>query len=189
MSSESGYPTPLLPAQGYLTVARVARAHGVRGALRVQALTSTPQRMHALTTIYLSHTPDRAETLQAYTVARAQHDKGDYWLIFLEGVESREVAERLRGQYILVTLQDGVPLAEDEIYLFQVIGLTVITDSGLVLGRVVNVIETGANDVYVVQGELYGEVLIPAIESVVRQIDVEKGVMYITPLLGLLPNS
>jgi len=180
---------PILPAQGYLTVARVARAHGVRGALRVQALTSTPQRMNALETIYLSHTPDRAETLHAYTVARCQHDKGDHWLIFLEGVESREAADRLRGQYILVTLQDAVPLAEDEIYLFQVIGLTVLTDEGITLGRVISVIETGANDVYVVHGELYGEVLIPAIESVVRHIDVDNGVMHITPLPGLLPDS
>jgi 16S rRNA processing protein RimM len=180
---------PILPAQGYLTVARVTRPHGVRGALRVQALTSTPQRMNALETIYLSRTPDRAETLRAYTVARCQHDKGDQWLIFLEGVESREAADQLRGQYVLVALQDAAPLAEDEIYLFQVIGLTVLTNEGVVLGRVVNVIETGANDVYVVHGERYGEVLIPAIESVVRRIDVENGVMHITPLPGLLPDS
>lgn len=104
-------------------------------------------------------------------------------------MQSREAADRLRGQYILVTLQDAVPLAEDEIYLFQVIGLRVLTDQGVVLGRVVSVIETGANDVYVVQGERYGEVLIPAIESVVRRIDVDNGVMHITPLPGLLPDS
>lgn len=189
MSDDSIYPPPNLPAQGYLTVARVARPHGVRGALRVQALTSTPQRMGDLLTIYLSATPERAETLHAYTVVRCQHAKGGEWLIFLEGVESREAADRLRGQYILVTLQDAVPLAEDEIYLFQVIGLRVLTDQGVVLGRVVSVIETGANDVYVVQGERYGEVLIPAIESVVRRIDVDNGVMHITPLPGLLPDS
>ncbi|MCS6869932.1 MAG: ribosome maturation factor RimM [Anaerolineae bacterium] len=189
MSDDLTSRMPILPAQGYLTVARVARPHGIRGALRVQALTSTPQRMGDLVTIYLSSTPERAETLRAYTVARCQHDKGDQWLMFLEGVESREAADRLRGQYILVTLQDAVPLAEDEIYLFQVIGLTVVTAEGTVLGRVVNIIETGANDVYVVHGELYGEVLIPAIESVVRRIDVENGVMHVTPLPGLLPDS
>ncbi len=188
MPAESPYPRPTLPAHGYLTVARVARPHGVRGALRVQALTSTPERMGYLGTVYLTHTPDQAETLRAHKVARIQRDKGDYWLLFLEGIHSREEADRFRGQYVLVTLQDAIPLAEDEVYLFQVIGLTVITSEGLDLGRVVSVIETGANDVYVVQGEAYGEVLIPAIESVVRHIDVENGVMRVDLLDGLLPE-
>ena len=188
MPSKSTYPTPILPAHGYLTVARVSRPHGVRGALRVQALTSTPERMGELGTVYLTHTPNQAETLRAHKVARVQRDKGDYWLLFLEGIHSREDADRCRGQYVLVTLQDAVPLAEDEVYLFQVIGLQVVTSEGVLLGRVVSIIETGANDVYVVQGEAYGEVLIPAIESVVRHIDVENGVMRVDLLDGLLPE-
>lgn len=172
----------------YLVVARVVRPHGVRGDLRVQALTAFPERMNRLEQIFLSRDPDDPARFVSHTVQRIRPDKGDMWLLHLEGVEDRDLADEWRDHYVLVSLADAVPLEADEVYLFQVMGLSVQTRDGRVLGRVTDIIETGANDVFVVRGELYGEVLIPHIDSVVRQIDVEAGIVWIDPLPGLLPE-
>ncbi len=177
-------------APQYLIVARIMRPHGVRGDLRVQALTNFPDRMKSLETVYLTRDPEKAtpQTVQIATVERARPDKAGYWLLHLHAIEDRDAADALREMYIVVTMADASPLVDDEVYLFQVMGLEVYTTDGQSLGRVVDIMETGANDVYVVRGETYGEVLIPAIDSVIRRIDVENGTLTIQPLPGLLPE-
>lgn len=172
----------------FLVVARVNRPHGVRGDLRVQALTSFPERMKTLDLVYFGPDPDDQQNLVEGRITHIRPDKSDFWLMHLEGIDDREAAEVFRGRYILVSLADAVPLEDDEVYLFQVMGLEVVTLAGERLGRVVDIIETGANDVYVVRGETYGEVLVPAIESVIVRIDVEGGTMTIRPMAGLLPE-
>jgi 16S rRNA processing protein RimM len=181
-SPPAGGPPP------YLAVARVLRPHGVRGDLRVQALTRFPERMYRLEQVFLGPAPDDYTALRPHTVRRVRPEKDEFWLLHLEGIDDRDEAEPLRGQFIFVALADAVPLAEDEVYVFQIMGLEVRTLDDFVLGRVVDVIETGANDVYVIQGEAYGEVLLPAIEGVIVRIDVEGGLMTVNPLPGLLPD-
>jgi 16S rRNA processing protein RimM len=121
-------------------------------------------------------------------VARARPDKSDYWLMHLEGIDDREAADRLRGRYILVALGDAVPLEPGEVYLFQLIGLDVLTAGGARLGAVAEIIETGANDVLVVRGGPYGEVLLPVIEPVIKKIDLAARTLLVDPLPGLLPD-
>jgi 16S rRNA processing protein RimM len=169
----------------FLTIGVFSRPHGVRGELRLRPLTAFPDRIQDLKSIYVGRDQQDDTSLRLYDVTRARRDRGE-WLISLAGIEDRDAADRFRGSYVLVTLEDAVPLAEDEIYLFQVIGLSVYTEEGLALGRVAEVIETGANDVYVVRGPL-GEVLIPAIDQVVLKIDPDADQMIIRPLPGLLP--
>ena len=89
---------------------------------------------------------------------------------------------------VQISIEDAAPLEEGEYYHFQVIGVEVEMESGERLGRVTEVLETGANDVYVVRGPR-GEVLIPAIESVVRVLDLEAGRMVVSPLPGMLDES
>jgi len=175
-------------APQYLIVARVLRPHGVRGDLRVQALASAPDRLASLDVVYMGRDPENSATLREHHIVRARRDKADVWLVQLEGVEDRDAADAFRNMYMLVSLADAVPLADDEVYLFQVMGLQVRTVEGLELGRVADIIETGANDVYVVRGELYGEVLLPAIDDVIVKIDVDNGVMIVRPMPGLLPE-
>lgn len=171
----------------FLVIARVMRPHGVRGDLRLQLLTAFPDRMRDLDQIFLGANPDDPSRFVAKTVTSTRRDRS-YWLVRLEGIDNREAAGAFRGWYVLVSLADAVPLEQDEVYLFQVIGLEVVTEDGEVLGRVAEVIETGANDVYVVRGGPRGEILIPAIDDVVRSIRPETGKMTIRPLSGLLPD-
>jgi len=181
---------PDKPTSGpqFLVLAQIMRSHGVKGDLSIKMLTSFPERMSRLDVVSLTRDPEKPIKQTKHQVVFVRHAKNDQWLMHLDGIETRDEADALRGLYIMVSLEDAIPLESDEIYLFQVIGLEVRTTDGEVLGKVTDIIETGANDVYVVNGTAYGEVLIPAISTVIKDTDVEKGVMTIQVMPGLLPE-
>ncbi|HLY28978.1 MAG TPA: ribosome maturation factor RimM [Aggregatilineales bacterium] len=172
----------------YLVLAQILRPHGVRGDLIVKMMTAFPERMSRLELIYLGINPASPRKLRQKRVTWAKRHKADQWLLHFDEIEDRDAAELLRKLYMFVSLEDAVPLEDDEIYLFQLIGLEARTVAGELLGRVEDIIETGANDVYVIRGGPYGEVLIPAIPGVVRNINVEAGTITVEPLPGLLPD-
>jgi len=105
------------------------------------------------------------------------------WLLHLNGVESRDEAEALHGQEILIEVAQR-PRQEGEFFAREVIGLKVRTIAGEELGEVVEILVTGANDVYVVKGDR-GEILLPARVEVIKGIDVEAGTMTVELLPGL----
>jgi 16S rRNA processing protein RimM len=109
-------------------------------------------------------------------------------LLKLEGCDDRSAAEGLRGMLVQVPLEDAVPLKEDEYYHFQAIGVRVETTDGEPLGEIVEVLETGANDVFVVQGPR-GEVLVPVISDVVVDWDVAAKRMRVQLLPGTLQDG
>jgi len=156
----------------------VLRPHGIRGELRVEILTDYPERIALHRVLYLG--PES----RPYPVEGVRFHRGAA-LIKLAGCDDRTAAEALRGQWVQVPIEAAVPLEEGEYYHFQVVGVEVITAEGESLGRIVEVIDTGANDVYVVHGPR-GEVLIPAIEDVVRELDLEARRMIVEILPGLL---
>ena len=88
----------------------------------------------------------------------------------------------------MIGIDDAVPLEDDEIYLYELIGLTVKTDTGEELGTIQAVLETGANDVYVVSTRKYGEVLIPAHDETVLEIDMDSETVTVKLPDGLLPE-
>jgi 16S rRNA processing protein RimM len=106
-------------------------------------------------------------------------------LLKLKGCHNRAAVEGLRGQLVLIPIEEAVPLEQDEYYAHQIVGLAVWTASGEYLGTVDEVISTGSNDVYVVQGEGQ-EILIPAIEDVVLEINLAQGRLLVELLEGLI---
>lgn len=165
---------------------RVLRPHGLRGELRVNVLTDYPERIVAGSKIYMGSDPDNAAKATLYEVVKSRpHLK--YLILQFDEIPDRTAAERFRGQYIMVPLEDAIPLEEGEFYLFQAIGLAVYTDEGEHLGQVSEIIETGANDVYVVHGPR-GEVLLPAIEECVLDVDIEAKKITVHVMDGLLPD-
>ncbi|MCS7040911.1 MAG: ribosome maturation factor RimM [Caldilineales bacterium] len=164
-----------------MTVGRILRPHGVRGEVRMEILTGYPERLSLHRVFYLG------PQAQPYPVESIRFHQGAA-LIKLAGCDNRNAAETLRGLLVQIPLEDAVPLEEGEYYYFQVVGLEVFTEAGECLGRVMEVIETGANDVYVVHGPR-GELLVPAIGQVVQSIELAAGRMVITPLPGMLDES
>jgi 16S rRNA processing protein RimM len=117
---------------------------------------------------------------QRRTVQRSRWDR-DAWLMTIEGITTREQADALRG-WLLELPDAAVPRDDNESYfIHELVGLRVVDSNGVEVGRLEEVLSTGANDVYVVRAEA-GEVLVPAIAEVVQRIDLPVGVMEITPL-------
>jgi 16S rRNA processing protein RimM len=113
--------------------------------------------------------------------------QGQVVLLKLTDITDRDAAAILRGKDVLISTDDAVKLPAGEFYWHQVIGLSVVDQTtNTTLGTVHDILETGANDVYVVKTPLGKEVLIPAIKDVVKSIDLETGRMLIEPLPGMI---
>lgn len=151
---------------------------GYRGELKVQILTDFPERFASLRNVFLG------DDAKPFSVERA-HRHGQAVLLKLKGVDSPEHAARLRNQDVLVPTEEAVSLPEGKLYLYQLIGLSVRTTAGEPLGHVADVLETGANDVYVVNDGTR-EILLPAIPSVIKHIDLETREMVVELLEGLI---
>jgi 16S rRNA processing protein RimM len=157
-------------------VGRVLRAWGIRGDLKIAPFTDRPEDFLLYQSVLVG--PQR----QRYDVKGFRPYQGN-WLLHLIGVESRSDAEALHGQEILIETAQR-PRQEGEFYAREVIGLKVRSIAGEELGEVVEILVTGANDVYVVKGPR-GEILLPARVEVIKGIDVETGVMTVELLPGL----
>ena len=161
-----------------MAIGRVVKPWGSRGDLKLQVLTSFPDQLGRLKHVYLG--PEAVP----YTVARFRWHSGEL-LLRLTDVGDRNAAELLRDQLVQIAREDATPLEPGQFYEYQIVGLNVVTTDGEPLGQVAEVLSTGANDVYVVQGPR-GEVLLPARIEVVRAIDLDAGTMTVTLLPGLV---
>jgi 16S rRNA processing protein RimM len=165
------------PEPNFFVVGRVLRAWGIRGDVKIAPFTDRPEDFKSYQAVFVGPQCKR------YDVKSFRPYQGN-WLLHLNGVESRNDAETLHGQEILIEAAQR-PRQEGEFFAREVIGLKVRTIDGEELGEVVEILVTGANDVYVVKGDR-GEILLPARVEVIRSIDVEAGVMTVELLPGLL---
>jgi len=166
-------------APDFVAVGRLRRPHGVRGELIFEVWTDFPERLQPGITLYVGahHRPLRL-------AARRAHPNG--LLLAFEGVTDRAQAGLLRNQVVYVPADRLPPLEAGEWYLHQVLGLEVVTDRGELLGVLVEVFETGANDVFVVRRPDGREVLLPDTDEVVRAVDFDRRQMTVHLLPGLL---
>ncbi|MDF1513840.1 MAG: ribosome maturation factor RimM [Anaerolineae bacterium] len=170
------------PEPDFLAIGRITRPHGVHGEMRVDILSDFPDRWNELTSVYIG-----AQYHQYEIIGFRAHQK--VILLKLVGCTSRDEVEALRGELIYVTIDQAMPLEEDEFYHYQVIGLEARTESGEILGEIVDVLRPPkANEIFVVHG-VRGEILIPVIAEAVRGIDLEAGIVTVYPMPGLLPGS
>jgi 16S rRNA processing protein RimM len=161
----------------YLVIGQVVGVRGLGGELKVRVETDDPGRFLDLKWAYVG------EELTRMRVHSARLFKGSA-LLRLVGVTDRDAAEAYRGQYVRMAIEDAPPLAEGEYFFHQIEGLRVLTDTGEELGHVSEILQTGANDVYVVMGP-QGELLLPATQEVILDIDLEKGIITVHLLEGL----
>ena len=167
-----------------VTIGRIAGTHGYKGTVKVVPLTDFPERFQSLQQVYLNH----AGVVRPVVVESAV-PQNKMVLVTLRGLESKEDALTFRGALLMVEEKDVYPLPDGVYYHFQLVGLQVIDSQHGELGKLAEVMETGANDVYLVQSPEYGEILIPAIGEVIQSVDLEQGVMKVTLLPGLLDRE
>jgi 16S rRNA processing protein RimM len=165
-----------------LVIGEIVGPHGVRGEVKVYPLTDFPQRFSQLTQVSLR----KGGQARELHLARVRTHKNIVLLEFRE-ITSRNQAEELRGWELVIPYQQAVSLPRDHFYDHQLEGLQVYRAEGdQCLGRLTEVLHLPANAVYRVSGPDGREVLIPALKSVVRQVDLVQGRMYVSLPEGML---
>ena len=164
----------------FLQVGEISSTHGIRGEVKVFPTTDNPARFSDLKRVILDAGKEQIPL-------EIQHVKffKQFVIVKFKGIDNINEIEKYKGRSLLVSREDAVELEEDEYYIADLIGMDVLTDEGED-GILRDVIETGANEVYVVDFENLGEVLIPAIHQCILDVDVEHMLMKVHLLEGLV---
>lgn len=163
-----------------LQVGIITTTHGVRGEVKVFPTTDDPARFKKLKNVLL----DTGKEKLSLEIAGVKFFKNMVILKF-KGIDNINDVEKYRKCALYVTRENAVALEENEYFIADLIDMEVVTDEEERLGTLVDVMQTGANDVYVVKTESGEEILIPAIRDCIRSVDVENGQMCIHLLPGL----
>jgi len=164
-----------------ITIGKAVKPFGVKGEMKIEPMTDFPDRFQGLQRAYLVSPAGRELACEIRSVRYAG---GTPYLLF-SGYETPEKAKELNGWFIKVPVEDAVPLPEGSYYWFELIGMEVFAESGEKLGRIVEVFQTGSNDVYVMkQGKK--ETYLPATKDIIKHVDRTHKRMVIHILDGLL---
>jgi 16S rRNA processing protein RimM len=167
-----GSPLPGEPV--FILIGKIHRVHGVDGELVAESFSEDPQRLKPGSQIFIgaAHKP---------LIIQSRRKMNTSWLLAFKGIETPESAGELRNQLIYMDKNDLPVLPEGQFYHFDLVGLTVRDKSGKDLGKLAEVIETGANDVYIVINETGEETLLPAIAQVILEVNLEEHFMVVDP--------
>lgn len=174
--ADTAGPDPATPlSRARLVVGAILAPHGLRGEFKLRLQTDDPEHLLTLKRLYLG------DETAPRTVLSARMHQGNA-LLRLQGISSPETVERLRGTALSIRASDARPLAPNEYFLFQIIGLEVFTEAGERLGKVTDLMETGANDVLVVTPDEGADILLPSHPDVVLSMDPAAGKVVVRPL-------
>lgn len=165
----------------FLVIGKLHRPHGVKGEIVMEIITDFPERLRPGVVVYLG------EQRQPLTITRKRPHQQALLLSF-QGYDTPESVGELRNELLYVRTEDRPPLAEGEYYHHQMLGLRVISDEGEFLGILTQILDNPANDIYVVQPESGDEILLPAIEDVILNVDLSKRELHVHLLPGLRPD-
>ena len=163
-----------------LRVGVISSTHGVRGEVKVYPTTHDVNRFKKLKKVVL----DTGREYMDLEISGVKFFKNQVILKF-KGIDNINDIEKYKGKDLLVHREDAVALEDNENYVADLIDLKVVTDEGVVLGYLTEVMETGANDVYVVETEDGKELLLPAIRDCILDVDLDEEVMTVHILPGL----
>ena len=168
-------------SQEFLVVGRVLRPHGIRGALVVEGFSDFIHSLRAGSEVHLG--PDNVPR----KIVSIRKHKNKYLLTHDASVDRTE-AEAYRDFEVKLRFQDTEPLGKGEYFYWQILGLEVLSEAGEHLGVVEEIRETGANDVYIVRDDESREILLPAIKSVILEVDLDAEQITVHLLPGLVPG-
>lgn len=161
----------------------ITSTHGIRGEVKVFPTTDDAQYFRELKKVYL-------DTGKEQIPLEIEHVKfyKQFAILKFKGIDNINDIEKYKGKSLMIDREDASPLGEDEYYIGDMIGMDVYTDEPAEhFGVLRDVLETGANDVYIIDSDRHGEVLVPAIRQCILRVDTEKNEMHIHLMEGLLP--
>lgn len=168
----------------YLEVGNIVNTHGVKGELKVISQTDYPERFEELKQVYV----EIKGSLKLFDIKGVRYIKGMV-LLKLGGIDDMNAAEALKGCSVKINRKDARKLPEGSFLICDLIGLKVSTVSGELLGTVQDVLQLGSNDVYVTRNASGREILIPALKSVVKNVDIQGGTMQVELPKGLVDDE
>ena len=160
----------------FLVLGKLRKAHGVYGEISMEIYTEMLELLDPGRTVLIG------QTHQAYTILSTRR-KQDLLLIKFTAIDDRTLVSKLTNQLVFVKTSDLPPLSDEEVYYHQLIGLHVYDVENQSLGILKEILQTGANDVYIVQEESGNEVLIPAVEEMILEINLEKQEMIVAKMI------
>lgn len=163
-----------------LQVGVITTTHGVRGEVKVFPTTDDPARFKDLKNVIL----DTGKTQMELEITGVKFFKNLVILKF-KGLDNMNDVEKFRQAKLLVTRENAVELAEDEYFIADLIGLRAFSDEGEELGQIADVLQTGANDVYVIKKDGCADLLVPAIHECVKEVAIQQGKIILHLLPGL----
>lgn len=168
----------------YIRVGKIVNTHGIKGDVKVLPLTDNINRFEKLNSVYLE---DDKSCIQ---IERVWYSKG-FVMLKLRGYDNINDVLKFKDKYIVIKEKNAIKLPEDSYFIHQIIGIRVFCSDGKELGEIVDVLQPGSNDVYVIRGmdivnNTEREYLIPAIKDVIKYINIEDKKMIIEPIEGLI---
>lgn len=165
----------------YLEIGQIVNTNGLKGNLKVKPLTDDITRFEDLEVVYIQ----KAKELVEFKIQYVKYSK-NMVLLKLEGIDNIEEAEKYKNFYIKINREDAVELEDDSYFIVDIIGCEVYTENQELLGKVVDVFPTGSNDVYTVKNSEGKEILLPAIEDVIKDVDIKNKKIIIHLMEGLI---
>lgn len=164
-----------------LEIGQIVNTFGIKGFVKVNPWVNDVTRFENLTTIYIK----AKNNIKKYEIEEVKYQK-NMVLLKLKGIETLEQAETLRNSYIEIEREDAITLEEGEYFIADLLGSRVYSDEGELLGILDDIYNTGSSDIYVVKNELGKTILLPYIDEVIKEIDVENKKIIAHLLKGLV---
>lgn len=164
-----------------LEIGQIVNTFGIKGMVKVKPFTDDIRRFDELKTVYIEKNSNQTE----YEIEEVKYHK-DMVLIKFKGIDKVEQAEMLRNSYLTVSRESVEKLEEGRYYIVDLLGLEVYTDEQILLGTLEDIFNTGSNDIYVVKDKQGKQILLPAIQDVIKQIDIENKKIIVHLLPGLI---
>ncbi len=164
-----------------LEIGQIVNTFGIKGMVKVKPFTDDIKRFDYLEKIYI----EKNNTQKEYEIEEVKYHK-DMVLIKFKGIDTVEQAELLRNAYLTISRDSVEKLEEGRYYIVDMLGLEVYTDEQVLLGTLDDIFNTGSNDIYVVKDKQGKQILLPAIQDVIKQIDMENRKMIVHLLPGLV---
>jgi 16S rRNA processing protein RimM len=168
----------------YFNVGKIVNTHGIKGEVRVISRTDFPEERYKVGNTLLLFLPGSKEPVEVIVKSHRTHK--NFNLLTFEGYDNVNQVEKFRDGILKVPESQRGKLEEGEFYLQDIIGCLMFTTKGEEIGKVVEILSPGANDVWVVKNAKGKEVLIPYIEDIVKKVDVIEKIILIDPMEGLL---
>jgi len=167
--------------QKYFEVGQIVNTFGVKGFVKVNPFTDDITRFEDLKKVYIY----KKENIKEIEIEEVKYHKNMVLLKF-KGIDDMNEAEKLKNSYLKIHRKDAIPLPEGTYFIVDLIGLNVYTDNEVLLGKVDDIYNNGSTDIYVVKNELGKQILLPAIDDVLKDINLEQGKITVHLLKGLV---